>query len=881
MASRPNDLSVELTTTPTATPPRLGSAAATATPVKGNICVRVFFDANQNGWLDGIDYGLPEALITVTNASGVVVSTYTTTGEEVPDYRCDTFAALTDVYTVTEKNPPCCLISTTPDEVTVTVPAGGYVYVSYGDWSPPPTATPTVTPSPWVSPTPSSTPTPSPTDAPSPTPTSSPTGTPPPTRTSTATATATNTATPTATPPGLAFRGDWSARSCERDIYITGQLCNFSDSDAADIKWRWQAEQGGNFVADVLFSPDLIYTLPAGLCTEARAAVYLKAAWLNQPYGTVVKIRARATASNGCQGNTIITITSTCPNPTYTPTVTPTPLCTATPTPSATSTPTATPTPSATNILTATPTPSTTPTITPGGPTFTPTPTPTAGLCVLVFNDLNSDGLYNEPERPLAGALITVTNLSGALVVTRTTDGSEPYCYLLEPGVYTVTEQNPVCHAISTTPDVLTRTVIANSRVNAYFGDREGKLPTATATNTATPTATPSCLVCQGDWSARSCERDIYITGRLCNFSDSYAADIKWRWQAEQGGNFVADVLFYPDLIYALPAGLCTEARAAVYLTAAWLNQPYGTVVRIRARATASNGCQGNTIITITSTCPNPTYTPTVTPTPPWTATPTPTATRTPTSTPTPSVTPTVTATPTPTPAATSTPTGTPTHTITPTPLCPGVQGVVFNDLNGNGLRDPGEAGLAGAEVTLGDLSFRYLATYVTGADGAYYFYRLALGNYSLVERNPAGYTESTTPNEWGIMLTGCHIIKVDFGDRVPPPPTPTSTPTPTECPHIIKGYVWNDVDGNRQREDNEPMLAGAVVCLRHEDGRLVGCQTTGSDGTFQFSNLEPDIYLLTETNPPGYPVSTTLDNWAVTMLSCSIQVFHFGDRAP
>jgi len=76
-------------------------------------------------------------------------------------------------------------------------------------------------------------------------------------------------------------------------------------------------------------------------------------------------------------------------------------------------------------------------------------------------------------------------------------------------------------------------------------------------------------------------------------------------------------------------------------------------------------------------------------------------------------------------------------------------------------------------------------------------------------------------------------------------------------------------------------MLAGAEVCLRHEDGRLVDCQTTGSDGTFQFSNLEPDIYLLTETNPPGYPLSSTLDNWAVTMLSCSIQVFHFGDRAP
>jgi uncharacterized surface anchored protein len=206
---------------------------------------------------------------------------------------------------------------------------------------------------------------------------------------------------------------------------------------------------------------------------------------------------------------------------------------------------------------------------------------------------------------------------------------------------------------------------------------------------------------------------------------------------------------------------------------------------------------------------------------------------------------------------------------------------VVFNDLNGNGLRDPGEAGLAGAELTLRDFSSAILATYVTGPDGAYSFYRLALGDYSLVERNPVGYDESTTPDAWGIKLNRCHIITVNFGDRVPPTPTSTSTPTPIACPHIIQGYVWNDLNGNRQREDNEPMLAGAVVCLWHQDERPVSCQTTGSDGTFQFSALEPDIYLLTETNPPGYPVSSTLDNWAVTMLSCSTQVFYFGDRAP
>ena len=193
-----------------ATSPRLG-AEATPTPVKGNICVRVFFDANQDGQLNVGEYGLANALITVTNASGATVTTYTTTGDEVPFYSCIAYVAV-GVYTVTEQNPPCCPISTTPDEITVTVTAGGNAPASFGDWSPPATKTPTPTLTPLVSPTPSSTPTPSETPTPTPTPTDTatptpsptdkptPTGTPPPTGTATPTSTpGTPTATPTAT----------------------------------------------------------------------------------------------------------------------------------------------------------------------------------------------------------------------------------------------------------------------------------------------------------------------------------------------------------------------------------------------------------------------------------------------------------------------------------------------------------------------------------------------------------------------------------------------------------------------------------------------------------------------------------------------------------
>jgi hypothetical protein len=200
---------------------------------------------------------------------------------------------------------------------------------------------------------------------------------------------------------------------------------------------------------------------------------------------------------------------------------------------------------------------------------------------------------------------------------------------------------------------------------------------------------------------------------------------------------------------------------------------------------------------------------------------------------------------------------------------------VVFNDLNGNTIRDPGEGGLAGAVITLKDNALNPLATYTTGPDGVYFFYSLAPGDYSVVESNPPGYDESTTSDVWGVRLIGCHIVMVDFGDRMRP------TATPTVCVRTIQGYVWNDLNGNRLHEDYEPRLAGARVCLQHQDGRPVSdCQITGSDGAFLFANLGPDIYRLMETNPPGYPVSTTLDNWVVTMFSCSTpQVFGFGDR--
>jgi len=149
-----------------------------------------------------------------------------------------------------------------------------------------------------------------------------------------------------------------------------------------------------------------------------------------------------------------------------------------------------------------------------------------------------------------------------------------------------------------------------------------------------------------------------------------------------------------------------------------------------------------------------------------------PAATATPTSAP-----PTLTA----TPSATATAGPSPTRTATPSALGT-IQGMVFEDRNGNGVRDAGEPGLAGARLTLATLSGIVVGTRLTGADGLYAFGDLAPGTYRLTESNPPG-TVSTTPDTVLLPVAGGSVVVFDFGDRFVGSVTPSSTPAGTATP--------------------------------------------------------------------------------------------------
>lgn len=274
--------------------------------------------------------------------------------------------------------------------------------------------------------------------------------------------------------------------------------------------------------------------------------------------------------------------------------------------------------------------------------------------------------------------------------------------------------------------------------------------------------------------------------------------------------------------------------------------------------------------VSVAPRTPTATSSPTLTPTYTATLTATPTQTATLSPSPSPSTTPTATSTPTATrtPTATPTPTSTPSPTPTVTPCMADVTGLVWNDANGNGSKEVDELPLAHAIVTVwrADVALRSV---ITGEDGQYNFSGLASGLYRLVETDPPGYRSTTTNSE--VIQAECGGTTQDFGDQ-----------RTVACLRGVNGVVWYDLDGDGVLGASEPPLSGATLTLRDSTGQVVDApQVTRGDGIYLFKDLLSDVYTLIEDNPPGFPVSTTPDNWAIDLIGCrEVPVtISFGDR--
>ena len=176
------------------------------------------------------------------------------------------------------------------------------------------------------------------------------------------------------------------------------------------------------------------------------------------------------------------------------------------------------------------------------------------------------------------------------------------------------------------------------------------------------------------------------------------------------------------------------------------------------------------------------------------------------------------------------------------------LSGFVFNDLNGNGVRDPGEPGMAGVTVgrapQISPLCTAPLcATVITDADGSFRFDAVPFGTYVLSEIVPAGFSQTAPPPPGTITATldvaHPNIPDLLFGNQA------------LASSLKIFGSVFVDTNGNGVQDAGEGPQAGVTVTLAGSGQTLT--TTTAADGTYLFDGLSAGTYTISETPPTGF----------------------------
>ncbi|HET6523571.1 SdrD B-like domain-containing protein [Sphingopyxis sp.] len=172
-----------------------------------------------------------------------------------------------------------------------------------------------------------------------------------------------------------------------------------------------------------------------------------------------------------------------------------------------------------------------------------------------------------------------------------------------------------------------------------------------------------------------------------------------------------------------------------------------------------------------------------------------------------------------------------------------GQGGTVYVDTNRNGVQDPGEPGIPGVTVELQRPDGSVVQTVTTGPDGRYDFADIEAGDYVIVETQPAGYGDAAENPANRVPLTvgvGSPVTPINFGERV----------------GSIAGLVYNDSNGNGQRDPNEPAIPGVTLTLNGSDARgnpVTRTAVSGPDGSYLFTGLPGGGYTIVETQPDGY----------------------------
>ncbi len=187
------------------------------------------------------------------------------------------------------------------------------------------------------------------------------------------------------------------------------------------------------------------------------------------------------------------------------------------------------------------------------------------------------------------------------------------------------------------------------------------------------------------------------------------------------------------------------------------------------------------------------------------------------------------------------------------------LEGRVFFDVDGDGVLDSGEAGLAGWTVNLFDSQGDLVDSALTASDGTYAFSGVDYGSYKVAEVLQPGYVQTApaTITHSVTVSAGGTVIDLDFGNDF--------------LGAVIKGQKFHDLNANRIKDPSEDGLNGWQIQLLDENGELVASTMTADydlnnddfidvtteRGWYFFNEVVPATYTLVEVPRSGWIQST------------------------
>ena len=183
--------------------------------------------------------------------------------------------------------------------------------------------------------------------------------------------------------------------------------------------------------------------------------------------------------------------------------------------------------------------------------------------------------------------------------------------------------------------------------------------------------------------------------------------------------------------------------------------------------------------------------------------------------------------------------------------LSSSIAGNVYEDADGDCVRDPDEVPIANVLIELLDGNGSVVASTRTDAAGNYQFQNLRPGTYTLRETQPAGYLQGgqKAGSEGGndsvadlisaiAIGSGVQALRYDFCEQ---------------RPASLEGKVFADLNEDCILDPEESPIEGVRIELLNAQGQVVRTTLTNANGDYRFEGLVPGQYSVREVQPEGY----------------------------